>query len=63
MLKKKRLGRPPAPPGEARSHRLVTFVTEDEFQEIRSIADAKGLSLSSACHRILTENLSLIEDP
>ena len=57
MRERKRLGRPPAAPGTARSHRLVTFVTEEEFREIRNIADAKGLSVSTACYRLLGETL------
>ena len=52
-----RLGRPPLPPGEVRSKRIVTFVTEAELTRLAELAEADGHTLSTACHRILLDYL------
>ena len=55
---KNRFGRPPAPPETVRSHRLVTFVTDSELNEIRSIANELGESMSRVCHRLILNSLN-----
>jgi hypothetical protein len=52
-----RRGRPPLPPHEARSERVVTFVTTGEFDTLIQIADDRGASVSSVIHRILSSAL------
>ena len=53
----KRLGRPKLPTQDARANRVVTFVTNDEFEKLRAGASAEGCSLSSYLHRLLKAGL------
>jgi hypothetical protein len=55
-----RRGRPPAPVERVRSRRIVTYVTDDEFLAIATIADCQSRSLSAVVHEIL---LSVLNGP
>ncbi len=53
----KPLGRPKLPAEDARANRVVTFVTNQELEKIRTGAEAEGCSLSSYLHRLLKAGL------
>jgi len=52
---RKQMGRPRLNPEEARSNRIVTFVTNSEMAKLERKADQGRVSLSSAVHQILSE--------
>ena len=54
---RKRRGRPPVPPEQARSHRVVTFVTNSELSQLQSMSNEMDTTLSATIHRLLTESL------
>jgi hypothetical protein len=54
---KKRLGRPPAPPEQVRGNRVVSFVTDDEFEELQAGAEQEQTSLSRYLHNLLMEGM------
>ncbi len=54
---KKRLGRPPSPPGKVRGKRVVTFVTEGEFEALQAGAEQEQTSLSRYLHDLLLEGM------
>ncbi len=58
---RKRLGRPLGPAGSTRSHRVVTFVTDLEFQQLRELADASDKSLSAILHDLVSLSLERSE--
>ena len=62
MGEKKRPGRPPSPPGEARSRRLVTFVNDAEYRQIRLFAEEGQLSVSRACYHLIRASLSAVRE-
>ena len=47
------LGRPPLPYSKARNQRVVTFVTEHELNELKTIAGEESASLSYTTYRLL----------
>lgn len=49
-----RRGRPPLPPEEVRSNRVVTFVTDPELALLKNISLRENDTLSAVCHRILS---------
>ena len=51
-----RLGRPRLPANEARSNRVVTFVTNSELEHLMAMMAKNGETLSSVCHRILSKS-------
>ena len=51
------LGRRPKPRAQARSRRVVTFVTESEFAALEHIAEREDRSLSAVTHRLLVRAL------
>ena len=51
------LGRPPKPVISWRNKRLVTFLTEDDYNRLTSLARESGVSLSSLCNDIITTAL------
>jgi hypothetical protein len=51
------MGRPPKPPGTERNRRVVTFVTEDEYAELKALARDGSLSLSAVCNDMVTTAL------
>ena len=55
-----RRGRPMRVPKEARSKRVVTFVTDQELSGLEQIADEEGRSLSAVVHRIIAQHLKNI---
>lgn len=55
-----RRGRPSRAPDEARSHRVVTFVTPWEFAGLEQIAQDEERSLSAVVHRIIAHHLKNI---
>lgn len=52
------MGRPPKPPEELRSHRVVTFLTEADWSALHRQAEVDGQSLSATAHRLLHLALS-----
>ena len=53
-----RRGRPPAPAGVARNNRLVTFVTNGEFDRIKALAQGNNLAVSAMLHQLVRAGLS-----
>ena len=53
-----RRGRPPAPPGTARSQRVVTFVTDGELLRLQQWAESRGLPLSALVHELLAKQVA-----
>ena len=53
----KKLGRPPSPPEEARSHRVVTFVTPAELAVLQKISEKREQAMSATVHQLLREQL------
>ncbi|MFT5350755.1 MAG: hypothetical protein ACI9MF_001574 [Gammaproteobacteria bacterium] len=51
------MGRPPKPPGAGRNRRVVTFVTEDEYAELKTLASDGSVSLSALCNDMVTTSL------
>lgn len=54
---RRRLGRPPAAPESIRRKRVVTLVTNDEFEKLTKIAEKEGKSVSALTHEILVRFL------
>ncbi len=54
----KRLGRPPAPPGEARHHRVVTFVNDGEFELLNRLSKERDTPLSTTVYQLLRRSLA-----
>jgi hypothetical protein len=54
---RKRRGRPPGLAETNRSHRVVTFVTDSEFEQLQKLADASGKSYSAILHDIVSPTL------
>jgi len=54
---KKQLGRPPFPPGKTRSQRVVTFVTEAQFEQLQQLADRKDIAVSATVYQIISREL------
>ena len=52
-----RLGRPPKPRDEVRSERVVSFVTQGEFEVLCELANDRGGSISAVIHSILSSAL------
>lgn len=53
----RRLGRPRSAAKTARRNRLVTLVTDSEFDMLKTVADAKGRSISALVHQIVSQFL------
>ena len=53
-----RRGRPPLPRDEARSERVVTFVTPGQLEALRGIAAQDECSVSAVVHDLLSSSLS-----
>ena len=51
------MGRPPKPAGAGRNRRVVTFVTEDEYAELKTLASDGSVSLSALCNDMVTTAL------
>ena len=54
-------GRPPLPVEETRRHRVVTFVTMAENEELHRLARAHDVSLSQVCHELIIHGLQHVE--
>jgi len=52
------MGRPPKPSEDARSERVVTYVTKSELRRLERLADRKSLSLSAVVHQLLSRSLT-----
>ena len=52
-----RMGRPPKPAGTGRNRRVATFVTEDEYAELKALARDGSLSLSALCNDMIATAL------
>ena len=55
--KKRRMGRPPSSPDKVRRNRVVTMVTDAEFAQLKSLAEAEGKSLSLVVYAVLSRYL------
>ena len=53
----RRLGRPPGAPGSIRRKRVVTLMTDAEFENLSRIAEGKEQSVSALVHQIVTRYL------
>lgn len=53
-----KLGRPKLPTCDRRSARIVTMVTETEYDALKSVAEQTGSSLSALCHGFLLQAVS-----
>ena len=51
------MGRPSKPAGAGRNRRVVTFVTEDEYAELKVLAGDGSISLSALCNDMVTTAL------
>jgi hypothetical protein len=49
----RRLGRPPRAPESLRHKRVVTLLTDAEFEKLTKIAEKEGKSVSALTHEIL----------
>ena len=56
-MKKPNLGRPPKPVEEARTRRTVTFLTENEYSKLESIAHRNNMSISATTHKLLLQSI------
>ena len=56
-LGSQRLGRPPGSPESIRRRRVVTLMTDAEFEELARLADEEGKSVSAFVHQIITRYL------
>jgi len=56
--KRPRFGRPPKPRDEARSERVVSFVTRAELDALNQLAEEREQSLSALIHGILLSALA-----
>lgn len=54
-------GRPRIDAGKRRERRIVTFVTEVEFEQLSRLAADSERSLSYVAHHLIVKQLSLIE--
>ena len=54
---RRRLGRPPHPPESVRGNRVVTFVTDAEYEKLERLAERSDRSLSAAVYEILARSL------
>jgi hypothetical protein len=55
--RKSRRGRPELPPALRREHRVVVWVTGEELEGLKRLAESQGTSMSTAANRILTRSL------
>ena len=53
----RRRGRPPSPPETSRSQRVVTFVTQSEFEQLSELALTEDKPLSTTVYQLLSEYL------
>ena len=54
---RRRLGRPPETPGSIRRRRMVTLMTDAEFEKLTKIADENEKSVSAFVHQIVSRYL------
>jgi hypothetical protein len=57
--KRKFGGRPPLPVDSVRGHRVVTFLTREENEQLVKMATTQGKSVSLTCHDLLVSGLGL----
>ena len=55
-------GRPPLLPEEARTERVVTFLTPGERKRLGEFADASAVSISAASHQLIIRSLERRSD-
>ena len=53
----RRLGRPPGAPESIRCKRVVTLLTDAEFEKLTKIADERENSVSALVHQIVSRYL------
>jgi hypothetical protein len=47
------MGRPPMRAGTGRNRRVVTFVTEHDYAELKALAEKRRISLSALCNELV----------
>jgi hypothetical protein len=58
MSKENRRGRPPLEPAESRSERLVTFLTQPEYEFFKVLCEQGNLSLSAYAHKVISTHIA-----
>jgi len=53
----RRLGRPPGAPESIRNKRVVTLMTDAEFEKLMKVADEEEKSVSALVHHIVSRYL------
>ena len=51
------MGRPPGPPGSARTNRVVCLLTDAELERLERLAANQGVPLGSALYRLVSRAL------
>lgn len=51
------MGRPRTPTDVARRNRVVTLVTDSEFEQLKAVAADTGRSVSAVVHQVLSQFL------
>ncbi len=59
MTSNRRYGRPSVPYDQARSERVVTFLTPSEMTSLKRLADESAASLSATLHRLVVRELKV----
>ena len=54
---KRRLGRPPVPSEDARSNRLVTFVTDRDLEYLTQVTIDEDRSMAFVIHQIISAHI------
>jgi hypothetical protein len=52
-----KMGRPPGPPGSARTHRVVVLLNDGEHAQLERLAADQGVTLGNAVYRIVSRAL------
>ena len=56
------MGRPPKPAESKRNRRIVTFVKERDYTELKALAISRHMSLSALCDELLSMQISKVND-
>ena len=63
IVKTQRRGRPRLESDEARSNRVVTFVTDRQLEALDRIVEEEDRSLSAVVHRIIASHFEIGREP
>ena len=56
------MGRPPKPAESKRNRRVVTFVKDSDYAELKALAARRHMPLSALCDELLSSQLSKVND-